>query len=106
MPESSPSPAATRTLTPCGGSSSAQLIRATNLVYDVDFYLKTPQNAQALEFDANQANGHMRWIFGTQCNIALRSLGCLGQRARQLDLDRYPLQDARGVQVAPLDLGI
>jgi hypothetical protein len=45
---------------------------ATNLVYDVWFYLKAPQNAQALEFDSNQANGHMRWIFGTQCNIAAR----------------------------------
>jgi hypothetical protein len=43
---------------------------ATNLIYDVWFYLKTPQYAQALEFDNNQANGHMRWIFGTQCNIA------------------------------------
>ena len=43
---------------------------ATNLVYDVYFYLTTPQDAQALEFDSNQANGHMRWIFGTQCNIA------------------------------------
>jgi len=43
---------------------------ATHLVYDVYFYLKTPQDAQALEFDNNQANGHMRWIFGTQCNIA------------------------------------
>lgn len=43
---------------------------ATNLKYDVDFYLTAPQNAQALEFDSNQANGHKRWIFGTQCNIA------------------------------------
>jgi hypothetical protein len=43
---------------------------ATNLVYDLYFYLKAPQNAQALEFDSNQANGHMRWIFGTECNIA------------------------------------
>lgn len=43
---------------------------ATHLVYDVYFYLKAPQNAQSLEFDSNQANGHMRWIFGTQCNIA------------------------------------
>jgi hypothetical protein len=43
---------------------------ATNLVYDIWFYLKTPQNAQALEFDNNQSDGHMRWIFGTQCNIA------------------------------------
>jgi hypothetical protein len=43
---------------------------ATNLVYDVFFYLKAPQSAQALEFDSNQADGHMRWIFGTECNIA------------------------------------
>src|SRR6476660_405637 len=43
---------------------------ATNLRYDVDFYLQAPQNAQALEFDSNQANGKMRWIFGTECNIA------------------------------------
>lgn len=43
---------------------------ATHLVYDLYFYLKTPQYAQALEFDNNQANGHMRWIFGTQCDIA------------------------------------
>lgn len=42
---------------------------ATNLVYDVYFYLQTPQYAQALEFDNNQADGHKRWIFGTQCNI-------------------------------------
>ena len=43
---------------------------ATHLVYDLYFYLKTPQYAQAIEFDSNQANGHMRWIFGTQCDIA------------------------------------
>jgi hypothetical protein len=43
---------------------------ATNLVYSLYFYIKTPQNSQALEFDANQANGSHRWIFGTQCNIA------------------------------------
>jgi hypothetical protein len=43
---------------------------AYNLVYDVYFYLQTPQYSQALEFDNNQANGQKRWIFGTQCNIA------------------------------------
>ena len=43
---------------------------ATNLKYDLYFYLTAPQNSQALEFDSNQANGHRRWIFGTQCNIA------------------------------------
>lgn len=42
---------------------------ATNLKYDLYFYLTQPQNAQALEFDNNQANGNMRFIFGTQCNI-------------------------------------
>jgi hypothetical protein len=42
---------------------------ATNLTYDLYFYIKAPQNAQALEFDNNQANGKKRWIFGTQCNI-------------------------------------
>jgi hypothetical protein len=43
---------------------------ANNLVYDLYFYLKTPQYSQALEFDNNQANGSKRWVFGTQCNIA------------------------------------
>jgi hypothetical protein len=43
---------------------------ATNLRYDLDFYIQTPQYAQALEFDNNQGNGSMRWIFGTECNIA------------------------------------
>ena len=43
---------------------------ATHLVYDVYFYIRTPQYAQALEFDNNQTNGSHRWIFGTQCNIA------------------------------------
>ena len=42
---------------------------ATNLKYDLYFYLTQPQRAQALEFDNNQANGKMRFIFGTQCNI-------------------------------------
>lgn len=43
---------------------------ATHLVYDLYFYIRTPQYSQALEFDANQANGSHRWVFGTQCNIA------------------------------------
>jgi hypothetical protein len=42
---------------------------ATHIVYDIDFYITAPQNAQALEFDSNQANGVLRWIFGTQCSI-------------------------------------
>ena len=43
---------------------------AHNLVYDVYFYIKNPAAAQALELDSNQANGRMRFIFGTQCAIA------------------------------------
>lgn len=42
---------------------------ASNFKYDVYFYLTQPQNAQALEFDVNQAIGNERFIFGTQCNI-------------------------------------
>ena len=42
---------------------------ATNLKYDVSFYVTNPSVIQALEFDSNQANGTTRWIFGTQCNI-------------------------------------
>ena len=46
------------------GSSSA-----TYLQYDVDFYLKTPQYAEALEFDVNLNVNGRRYIFGTQCAI-------------------------------------
>lgn len=42
---------------------------AKNFKYDLYFYLTQPQNAQALEFDMNQAIGNERFIFGTQCNI-------------------------------------
>ena len=42
---------------------------ATHFQYDVDFYLTSPQYAQALEFDVNQSNGSRKFIFGTQCAI-------------------------------------
>ena len=42
---------------------------ATNLKYDVDFYITNPGVAQALEFDNNQSNGARKFIYGTQCNI-------------------------------------
>jgi len=42
---------------------------ATNLKYDVYFYITNPGVAQALEFDNNQSNGAHKFIFGTQCNI-------------------------------------
>ena len=42
---------------------------ATHFVYDLYFYLKTPNVAQALEFDVNQSvNGH-KYIFGTECDL-------------------------------------
>lgn len=40
-----------------------------NFTYDLYFYLKNPQAAQALEFDVNQSNNVYKFIFGTQCNI-------------------------------------
>jgi hypothetical protein len=42
---------------------------ATNLKYDVDFYITNPGVAQALEFDNNQSNGAHKFIYGTECNI-------------------------------------
>ncbi len=47
-----------------GANSSAH-----HFVYDLYFYLKTPQYAQALEFDVNQSVGGKKYIFGTQCDI-------------------------------------
>lgn len=42
---------------------------ASNLQYDVNFYITNPGVAQALEFDNNQSNGAHKFIYGTQCNI-------------------------------------
>ena len=42
---------------------------ATHLKYDVAFYITNPGVAQALEFDNNQSNGALKFIYGTQCNI-------------------------------------
>jgi hypothetical protein len=41
----------------------------THFKYDLYFYLKSPQYAQALEFDVNQSDKAHKFIFGTQCNI-------------------------------------
>ncbi|HYX53115.1 MAG TPA: hypothetical protein VE783_06670 [Candidatus Limnocylindrales bacterium] len=41
----------------------------THHIYDVYFYIKTPQYAQTLEFDSNQAVVNKKWIYGTQCSI-------------------------------------
>lgn len=40
-----------------------------NFVYDLYFYLKAPQYAQALEFDVNQSVGGKKYIMGVQCDI-------------------------------------
>jgi hypothetical protein len=42
---------------------------ATHFVYDLDFYMTSPQLAQALEFDVNQSNTARKFIFGTECSI-------------------------------------
>lgn len=42
---------------------------AHHFVYDLYFYLKSPNYAQALEFDVNQAVNGKKYIFGTECNI-------------------------------------
>lgn len=42
---------------------------ARHFVYDIYFYVKTPQYAQALEFDLNHSVGGKKYIMGTQCNI-------------------------------------
>jgi hypothetical protein len=40
-----------------------------HFVYDLNFYLTTPQYAQALEFDVNQSNKKNMYIMAVQCNI-------------------------------------
>ena len=42
---------------------------ATNLRYDLDFYVDSVSNAQALEFDVNQTAGGNKYIFGTECDF-------------------------------------
>ncbi len=42
---------------------------ASNFKYDVYFYIKNPNAAQALEFDVNQSIGGKKYIFGTECSI-------------------------------------
>ena len=40
-----------------------------HFVYDLNFYLTTPQYAQALEFDVNQSNKVNMYIMAVECNI-------------------------------------
>lgn len=41
---------------------------ASHFVYDLYFYMNSPNDSQALEFDVNQSVGGKKYIFGTQCN--------------------------------------
>lgn len=43
---------------------------ASHFVYDLYFYYINPNAPQALEFDVNQSVNGLKYIFGTQCNIA------------------------------------
>jgi hypothetical protein len=47
-----------------GGNSAP-----THFVYDLYFYIKTPQVAQALEFDVNHSVGGKKYIMGVQCDV-------------------------------------
>lgn len=47
-----------------GGNSAPR-----RFVYDLYFYVKTPQYAQALEFDVNHSFNGKKYIMGTQCDI-------------------------------------
>jgi hypothetical protein len=42
---------------------------ATHLKYDLYFYITDPTAPQALEFDNNQSNGKLKFIYGTQCAV-------------------------------------
>jgi len=41
----------------------------SHFVYDLYFYVKQPQYAQALEFDVNQSVGGKKYIMGVQCDL-------------------------------------
>lgn len=42
---------------------------ASNFVYDLYYYIKTPTASQALEFDVNQSRSGKKFIFGTECSF-------------------------------------
>jgi hypothetical protein len=46
---------------------------ASNFVYDLYFYVKTPSVMQALEFDVNQTRktDSIKYIYGTECDIKM-----------------------------------
>src|SRR5919204_5224617 len=42
---------------------------ASNFVYDLYYYIKSPSASQALEFDVNQSRSGKKYIFGTECDF-------------------------------------
>jgi hypothetical protein len=45
---------------------------ASHFIYDLYFYYTDAAAVQALEFDGNQSVGGRKYIFGTECNVAIR----------------------------------
>jgi hypothetical protein len=45
---------------------------ASHFIYDTYFYYTDASAPQALEFDGNQSVGGKKYIFGTECNIAIK----------------------------------
>jgi hypothetical protein len=43
----------------------------SHFIYDLYFYYTNASAPQALEFDANQSVGGLKYIFGTECNVAI-----------------------------------
>jgi hypothetical protein len=42
----------------------------THFVYDLQFFIQNPAASQALEFDVNQSVNNLKYIFGTECDVA------------------------------------
>ena len=42
--------------------------KSVHFVYDLYFYIKSPNAPEALEFDVNQSMGGQRWTWGTECS--------------------------------------
>lgn len=42
---------------------------ASHFVYDLYYYIKSPNAPQALEFDVNQSRSGKKFIFGTECDF-------------------------------------
>ena len=89
-----------------GGSSLGAVNTATNLKYDLYFYLTNPTAIQALEFDSNQADGKHHFIFGTQCSVGHKADGTSGVMQMAMAEHRRCMHSSGCIHVAPSDLGI